>query len=153
MIGQFSVKNFKALESVTIPLTVVHVLIGQNDSGKTSLLEAIHAFCGSTQGSLPDAFPGSWVGRELVRFESECRHVELSARLVSDDFPSLDYEFGVDFPLKDQRVCRMAFERLSVFPEASRDISSVLDGGEWEDLRFHPRPPRGLRPRSSIFPF
>ena len=62
MIKQFSVKNYKALESVSIPLTPIHVVIGQNDSGKTSLLEAIHSFCSSTQGPLVDAFPGMWTG-------------------------------------------------------------------------------------------
>ena len=71
MIKQFSVKNYKVLESVSIPLTPIHVVIGQNDSGKTSLLEAIHAFCSSTQGPLVDAFPGMWTGRELVHFGAD----------------------------------------------------------------------------------
>ena len=71
MIDRFSVKNYKAIESVSIPLTPIHVVIGQNDSGKTSLLEAIHAYCSSTQGPLVNAFSGMWVGRELVRFGSE----------------------------------------------------------------------------------
>ena len=51
MINSFRVKNYKALQSVEVPLTQIHVLIGQNDTGKTSLLEAIHAFCTSTQVS------------------------------------------------------------------------------------------------------
>ncbi len=41
MLTQFSVKNYKCLADVTLPLTPIHVLIGQNDTGKTSLLEAI----------------------------------------------------------------------------------------------------------------
>ena len=77
MIEHFSVKNYKALESVSIPLTPIHVVIGQNDSGKTSLLEAIHAFCSSTQGPLIDAFPGMWTGRELVHFGADKPVVEL----------------------------------------------------------------------------
>ena len=45
MLTQFSVKNYKCLADVTLPLTPIHVLIGQNDTGKTSLLEAIRSGC------------------------------------------------------------------------------------------------------------
>ena len=41
MITRFRVQNYKALRDVTLDLTPVHVLIGPNDSGKTSLLQAI----------------------------------------------------------------------------------------------------------------
>ena len=77
MINSFRVKNYKALQSVEVPLTQIHVLIGQNDTGKTSLLEAIHGFCASTQGPLVDAFPSRWVGRELVHSSSQEPLVEL----------------------------------------------------------------------------
>ena len=108
MIKQFSVKNYKALESVSIPLTPIHVVIGQNDSGKTSLLEAIHSFCSSTQGPLVDAFPGMWTGRELVHFGADKPVVEIvrecgrvTERLFSE------YELGVEFPtLSDLHFCR-----------------------------------------------
>ncbi|MHB1767925.1 MAG: AAA family ATPase [Phycisphaerae bacterium] len=45
MIMQFHVKNYKALRDVTLPLTQIHVLIGPNDSGKTSILEALPLYC------------------------------------------------------------------------------------------------------------
>jgi predicted ATPase len=41
MLSHFSVKNYKCLADVSLPLTPLHVLIGQNDTGKTSLMEAI----------------------------------------------------------------------------------------------------------------
>ncbi len=44
MISHFSVKNYKCLADVSLPLTKLHVIIGQNDTGKTSLFEAIQAF-------------------------------------------------------------------------------------------------------------
>jgi AAA15 family ATPase/GTPase len=43
MIEYFSVNNYKCLVDVGLPLTPIHVIIGQNDSGKTSLLEAMLA--------------------------------------------------------------------------------------------------------------
>ena len=106
MIKQFSVKNYKALESVSIPLTPIHVVIGQNDSGKTSLLEAIHAFCSSTQGPLVDAFPGMWTGRELVHFGADKPVVELCASVVGNGEVLLKYELGVEFPTLSDHFCR-----------------------------------------------
>lgn len=66
MITRFHVQNYKALRDVTVELTSVHVLIGPNDSGKTSVLEALAALSRSADRSLADAFVGNWEGRQLV---------------------------------------------------------------------------------------
>jgi predicted ATPase len=66
MITRLRVKNFKALRDVEIQLTPIHVLIGPNDSGKTSILDALAALCRSVDHDLADAFLGSWKGAELV---------------------------------------------------------------------------------------
>jgi energy-coupling factor transporter ATP-binding protein EcfA2 len=122
MINSFTVKNYKALQSVEVPLTQIHVLIGQNDTGKTSLLEAIHAFCTSTQGLLPNAFPSRWVGRELVHSAAQEPVVELAANLVVDQLPDLTYEIGIEFPSQDARDGRTAYERFSLHQGEIKDI-------------------------------
>ena len=66
MIKRLKVKNFKALRDVEVSLTPIHVLIGPNDSGKTSILDALAAICRSVDHNLADAFLGSWKGSELV---------------------------------------------------------------------------------------
>ncbi|OHB64544.1 MAG: hypothetical protein A2Y77_14080 [Planctomycetes bacterium RBG_13_62_9] len=66
MITRLRVKNFKALRDVWVDLTPVHVLIGPNDSGKTSILDALAALCRSVDHDLAEAFPGSWKGTELA---------------------------------------------------------------------------------------
>jgi predicted ATPase len=66
MIETFHVQNYKALRDVTLSLTPIHVLIGPNDSGKTSILEALAAHCRLTQVSVADAFQGRWTGLDLV---------------------------------------------------------------------------------------
>ena len=43
LIMHFRVENYKALRDVSVELTPIHVFIGPNDSGKTSILEAIAA--------------------------------------------------------------------------------------------------------------
>ena len=66
MLNRFHVENYKCLRDVTVPLTPIHVLIGQNDAGKSSLLEALYAFFRSSDFALPEAFSGHWLGDDLV---------------------------------------------------------------------------------------
>ncbi|OHB78210.1 MAG: hypothetical protein A2Z25_23530 [Planctomycetes bacterium RBG_16_55_9] len=66
MIKRLRVKNFKALRDIEIELTPIHVLIGPNDSGKTSILDVLAALCRSVDHDLDQAFLGSWKGVELV---------------------------------------------------------------------------------------
>ena len=66
MITRFQVQNYKALRDVTLELTRMHVLIGPNDTGKTSILEAVAALCRSVDHPLAQAFTGSWEGSQLV---------------------------------------------------------------------------------------
>ncbi len=74
MIDNFYVSNYKCLVDLRLPLTPIHVIIGQNDSGKTSLLEAIYALCRSTEQEIAAAFPGDWQDRELVFEGAEARN-------------------------------------------------------------------------------
>src|SRR5262249_29928450 len=67
MITRFHIENYKALRDVALELTPIHVLIGPNDSGKTSIFEALLAFSRYAQtGNWNLAFQCRWQGRELV---------------------------------------------------------------------------------------
>nr|MBC8274217.1 AAA family ATPase [Chloroflexota bacterium] len=46
-IVQVRVRNFRSLKQVDVSLDDITVLIGENDSGKTSFLEALYAAIGS----------------------------------------------------------------------------------------------------------
>lgn len=66
MITRLDVQNYKALRDVTLDLSPLHVLIGPNDAGKSSILEAAYALVESANGPLLDSFPGLWEGLDLV---------------------------------------------------------------------------------------
>ncbi len=66
MITRLHVQNYKALRDVTLDLSPLHVLIGPNDAGKSSVLEAAYALAESAHGTLLDSFPGLWEGLDLV---------------------------------------------------------------------------------------
>jgi hypothetical protein len=111
-LSRFGVKNYKCLGDIDIPLTPIHVLIGQNDCGKTSLLEAMAAFFATRETDLESIFPEPWVGQELVRHGSSGASVELCAewtQLASDNtpspYPKVQYGLSLDFPFRDRRTC------------------------------------------------
>src|SRR5580692_6097413 len=83
MIDSFYVSNYKCLVNVRIPLTPIHVIIGPNDSGKTSLLEAIFALFRSTEKQLVEAFPGDWQDRGLVFAGAETPAIQFEADFVA----------------------------------------------------------------------
>jgi len=104
-LSRFGVKNYKCLGEIDIPLTPIHVLIGENDAGKTSLLEAMTAFHKSAQENLPRIFPEPWDGQELVRHGSRAPSLELAGawETSAEDEQNAEqsgfrYGFAVDFP-------------------------------------------------------
>lgn len=96
MIEKIRIQNYKALRDVTLDLTPIHVLIGPNDSGKTSILEAVAALCRSTDHELPLAFVGAWEGMSLVWNQEPNRLVTLTATLGDAD-GVFDYCMAVRF--------------------------------------------------------
>lgn len=108
MINRFKVQNYKCLGNIDIPLTPIHVVIGQNDAGKSSLLEAMYALYRSTSFSLSDAFHGIWSGRQLV----------LESALVPEVLTGASWD--------DQSLGSCSYQFIAVFSENGRkcDVSS-----------------------------
>ena len=107
MISRFRVQNYKALRDVTVDLSPVHVLIGPNDSGKTSILEAIAALSRSMDSPLAQAFAGNWSGRQLVWRSEPDLPVILEAE-VTVSGESLTYELQVGFHEQGRQAIRQS---------------------------------------------
>jgi len=85
MITKIQIQGYKALRDVSLDLTPIHVLIGPNDSGKSSILEAVGALCRSVDLPLERAFQGRWEGRDLVWKDSSDGIVSFSATVLPDN--------------------------------------------------------------------
>jgi AAA domain, putative AbiEii toxin, Type IV TA system/AAA ATPase domain len=115
MISHFRVENYKLLSKVDIPLTPIHVIVGENDSGKTSLLEAISAFCRSAEPGrqVSQIFDSKWQGKELVFLGSSEPCIEFDAHLEgrwdSGD-RSIGYGFRLRFPHPTEPQCQVVRE-------------------------------------------
>ena len=115
MISRFRVENYKLLSRVDIPLTPIHVIVGQNDSGKTSLLEAISAFCRSAEPGrqVAQLFGGKWQGRELVFMGSAKPTIDFEAQLDGrwqGRECSVKYGFQLQFTFPAASDCIVASE-------------------------------------------
>jgi hypothetical protein len=111
-LSRFGVKNYKCLADIDFPLTPIHVLIGQNDCGKTSLLEAMAAFFAMKQLDPEYVFPEPWNERELVRQGSQEPGIELWGEWTSVKseppavpYPTFQFGTSVEFPLRDAHAC------------------------------------------------
>lgn len=103
MITQVHIKNFKAIRDASVDLTPIHLLIGPNDSGKTSVLEAIAAICRSVDHNASESFLGRWQGLELVNSGSEERNVTIGILFCSDEIDSR-YQIVAEFPETGRQV-------------------------------------------------
>ena len=99
MITNFRVQNYKALRDVSLKLSPIHVVIGPNDSGKTSLLEVLGACCRSVDSELVTAFRGPWEGRDLVW----CR-IDEAISFTAHFLGGSAYQIGCEFPPTGRNV-------------------------------------------------
>jgi predicted ATPase len=128
MIKQLQIQNYKALRDVTLQLTPLHVLIGPNDSGKTSILEAIAALCRSVDHPLSSAFTGAWKGLELVWLGQRDAHIVLTATIDEQD-SALTYTLECS-PVAAGREMRIANESIQSASQPS-DVDLPKQGGDW----------------------
>lgn len=148
MITQFRVQNFKALRDVTLDLTPIHVLIGPNDSGKTSILQAIEALSRSVVLPLGEAFAGGWDGSQLVwRHENVPVRFKVTAPIGENQ---CGYELACQFPFEG-KLAKVHEERLISTVLPSFDLTERNQHRTFlhrDERRENPRPtiPDDLRP-------
>lgn len=123
MITKVRIQNYKALRDVTLNLTPIHVLIGPNDSGKTSILEAIAALSRSVDHTLPDAFVGAWKGKELFWQKSQDQPITLSTDVEHGE-NCYDYELSVSGAIQG-RVLKIDLEAGGLTSDLASKIKST----------------------------
>lgn len=67
-VERLRVRNFRCIKEVDFPLTPLHALIGPNDSGKSTLLEAIAAFSNDAQIDTESEISIFWKDQAQTRF-------------------------------------------------------------------------------------
>ncbi len=67
MIDKISIKNFKAIQSANIKLTDLSVFVGNNGTGKSSVIEALQTLQNVLLHGLSSGFSERWFGLEHIR--------------------------------------------------------------------------------------
>ena len=93
MITQFQVANYKALRDVTLDLTPIHVLIGPNSSGKSTILEAFAILSYSVKAPIANFWPSGTDLKKLRR--DSAQPITLGCRLVKNGFCG-KYSFKIE---------------------------------------------------------
>ena len=125
MITRLRVQNYKALRDVTLDLTPMHVLIGPNNSGKTSILDAFASLCRSVDHELQQVFVGSWQGTDLVWKGEIDRLVALEAEGKVGE-KNWKYRFACRFAQKGRDV--QVEDDYLTFGPASTGVTPDPDG-------------------------
>src|SRR5688500_13362773 len=126
MIKRFHVQNYKALRDISLELTPVHVLIGPNDSGKTSILEGLTALGRMMVGhGVASAFEGPWTGRQLVWRGQPDAAVTFD---VDVDADGLHLNYAITFKFEEhERGARKVNETIArINPRTREVINSVV---------------------------
>ncbi len=87
-LSRFRVRGYKCLLDVEVPLTPIHVLIGPNNCGKTSLLEALSAFQGRLKTPGSQWFPDTANARDLISYGSNVPTIDLAGEWSHVTLPS-----------------------------------------------------------------
>lgn len=110
------VQNFKALRDVTVDLEPFTVLIGPNDTGKSSFLEAVYAISESLYRPLNQCFWSDWDGRELVYGQSPDSLVNLEATLAGEK----RVKYSIALAFFESRQCRISGEEIDAIDIAKK---------------------------------
>ncbi len=111
MLTRLRIENYKALRAVEISLTPIHAIIGPNDSGKTSILEALYALASSAEKGIDAWFPGIWEGADLVWQRNPATSVVFEATIVTES-ETVTYTLSMKFGMESRRVA-LESERLT----------------------------------------
>ena len=128
MITRFGVRNYKALRNISLDLTPLHALIGPNDSGKTSVLEALAALCKSVDSLLNQIFPMGTVFTELLWDGAPGSALSFCCDLVDGEFAGT-YQFDCTPPAPGASFLSALREKWTPAGQGPLDLSAPLGSG------------------------
>src|SRR5437762_2006706 len=106
MLERLHIENYKCLRDVTVDLGDFTILIGPNDSGKSSFLEVIQTFGKIARQPYPSVFGGDRSLANLVWQKDATRYVTWEAAGTADGHR---FVYHVELPV-DRRPPRESLE-------------------------------------------
>jgi predicted ATPase len=128
MLKKLVIHHFKSLENVEIDISDITVLVGNNASGKSNVIDAIRFVRDAFTNGLDRAF-GDRHGIESVRQWSPTRPYRLSFALLFDEGPNFRgrYLFAIESARSEFRVVR---EEAEIYEHGEDYIEEENEAGE-----------------------
>lgn len=130
----FEIKNFKGIDKVSIDLTNNRIisLVGLNESGKTTIMQAINLFYGLIKGNEPDEAALNKIRPKGAAFSDS---IEISGRLIfeeEDKKKVLEYwknelqkRNGLEFPTEFAYTYKFEFQ-LNTYNKTNRSCEFAI---------------------------
>jgi len=103
MIDKIKIKNFKAIQSATIKLSDLSVFVGNNGSGKSSVIEALHTLQNVLLQGLSAGFNERWFGVEHIRNTSA--KAKASGKKLFENDIEIEIQGKIEFEKYKYKVC------------------------------------------------
>jgi len=103
MIDKISIKNFKAIQSATIKLSDISVFVGNNGSGKSSVIEALQTLQNVLLHGLSAGFNERWFGLEHIRNTSA--NAKVSGKKLFENDIEIELQGKIESEKYKYKVC------------------------------------------------
>lgn len=130
MIEKVRIRNFKAIREAEIRLDEINAFVGNNGSGKSSVIEALHTLQSILEFGLTEGINKRWIGLEHIRHFSAPDGDSDILIEVSGKFKSYQYFYSLSFNrLMETGAYVFKGEKLTIDSERLFEISKVDNRG------------------------
>jgi predicted ATPase len=144
MITKLAIKNFKCLLDVEARLSPFTVLIGPNDSGKSSLLDALHLLGKTTEMPFAQVFSGDLSLDNLVWMRDVKREINWR---VTGEASGQKFEYYLALCALDQYV---RAETVLYNDDRILEVTPVRPAPQPPHLDFPAAPPQRGKPKNTV---
>jgi predicted ATPase len=127
MIEEITIKGFKSLRDVTWRPKPLNILIGENGSGKTNLLQALQLVQASAIDDVQSQLQ-KWGGIQNVVWNNDAGGT-LNIKIIYKEDESKLYEYEIEFLKKNElQISDIPSEKLTINGEIVENIGHPFDG-------------------------
>lgn len=130
MIERVRIRNFKAIREAEIRLDDINALVGNNGSGKSSVIEALQTLQSVLEFGLTEGINKRWVGLEHIRHFNAPEGDSDILIEISGIFDKRDYFYSISFnKVETSGLYVFKSEKLEISGERLLEIFGVNENG------------------------
>lgn len=138
MIQEVTIKNFKSVQDLTLPLSRFNVFIGSNGSGKSNILEAIAFGAAAAADKLDNEFLGSrGIRTSDARLMKSAFTNETFSSSIELDFKTTEYDLSLNIEEEKKPILKWVQTDSDIIPKIDySDKIGILTKNDFERILF-----------------